>query len=241
METLKPKRIKPLNFHNSGYYAIGLVVLTGLGFWQSFFSKYVDGTADFNAYFHFHGAMATIWILMLIIQPILIRKKKLELHKAIGKLSYLFLPLFFISVLLLKHHRLGGKVYEGLGADLWLQTKDIVIIGIMYFIAIKYKRNMQIHARAMIATGIVFIEPTLGRFLIGVVFPDSMIGFFATIGLMYLFLISLMVLERKQTSGRWIFPLEMGLYMMFHGMLLARISFPWWDSATAWFVKLQLT
>jgi len=87
METLKSKRIKPLNFDNSGYYAIGLVVLTGLGFWQSFFSKYVDGTADFNAYFHFHGAMATIWILMLIIQPILIRKKKLELHKAIGKLS----------------------------------------------------------------------------------------------------------------------------------------------------------
>jgi len=202
--TSKIKKTKNIRFEKSGYFFIGLVLLVFLGFWPTYFSKYVDGTANFNMYFHFHGLMASLWIIMLIIQPILIRKKKLPLHRIIGKLSYIILPLFFISVILLKHHRIGGIIIENLGASLWLQLKDIVIIGVMYIIAIVNRHNIQIHARAMIATGIVFIEPTLGRFIIITVLPDSdfLIGFLITIGIMYALLIWLIYLERKQTSGR---------------------------------------
>ncbi|MEH6514921.1 hypothetical protein [Maribacter arcticus] len=70
------------------------------------------------------------------------------------------------------------KVIVGLGASLWLQLKDLVIIGVMFTIAMVNRRNMQIHARAMIATGIVFIEPTLVRFIILTLLPepDFMLG-----------------------------------------------------------------
>lgn len=60
-----------------------------------------------------------------------------------------------MSVILLKHHNIGGIVTEGLGASLWLQLKDLVIIGLMFTIAMMNTKNMQVHARAMIATGIV--------------------------------------------------------------------------------------
>ena len=235
-----PKRIK---FNKFGYYAVGLFVIAILGFWPTYFSKFFDGTADFNFYYHFHFMMATSWIVLLIVQPILIRKKKLSIHKQIGKLSFIILPLFFVSVILLKHSLIGGEVTEGLGASLWLQLKDLVIIGVMFTIAMVNKKAMQIHSRAMIATGIVFIEPTLGRFIILTVLPEPnfILGLGITVAIMYALIISLIILERKQTKGRWVFPLLLAMFVVFHCLIFFQVSFPLWDSIAAWFVHLPIT
>lgn len=40
-----------------------------------------------------------------------------------------------------------------------VEIKDLIIIGVMFTIAMMNRHNMQVHARAMFATGIVFIEP----------------------------------------------------------------------------------
>lgn len=232
-----------IRFDKVGYYAMGLIILALLGFWPTYFSKFFDGTTDFNFYFHFHFAMASLWIGLLILQPLLIRSKQFAVHRQTGKLSFIILPLFFVSVILLKHSNLAGQVTEGLGASLWLQLKDLVIIGTMFAIAIANKRNMQIHARAMIATGIVFIEPTLGRFVILTLLPepDFTLGLGITVIVMYTLIVSLIIVERKQTSGRWVFPLLLGLFMVFHYLIFYQVSFAWWDSIAAWFVKLPLT
>ena len=71
---------KKLRFDLSGYYLLGLIVLILLGFWPSYFSKFLDGTANFSNYFHFHATVLIVWMALLIIQPILIRKKKLKIH-----------------------------------------------------------------------------------------------------------------------------------------------------------------
>jgi len=239
----KVNRAKKIRFEKSGYYFLGLVAIMFLGFWPTYFSKYFDGTANFNLYFHFHFMMASLWIGLLIVQPLLIKKKKLAIHKQIGKLSFIILPLFIISVILLKHHQIGGKVTEGLGASLWLQLKDIIIISVMNTIAIVNRHTIQIHARAMIATGIVFIEPTLGRFIILTVLPEPnfILGLGITVAIMYTLIISLIIIERKQTSGRWVFPLLLLLFMVFHYLIFNQVSFPLWDSFAKWFVELPLT
>ena len=117
------------------------------------------------------------------------------------------------------------------------------MISIMFTIAIVNKRHMQIHARAMIATGIVFIEPTFGRFVILTLLPepDFVLGLALTVAVMYVLIISIIILERKQKSGRWVFPLLLGMYLIFHYFIFFQISFSWWDSAAEWFVKLPLT
>jgi len=243
MKATTSKSLKKINFNTFGYYAVGLLIIAVLGFWPTYFSKFFDGTADFNFYFHFHFMMATSWIVLLIVQPLLIRKKKLSIHKQVGKLSFIILPLFFVSVILLKHSLIGGEVTEGLGASLWLQLKDLVIIGTMFTIAMVNKKTMQIHARSMIATGIVFIEPTLGRFIILTVLPepDFYLGLGITVAIMYALIISLIIIERKQTKGRWVFPLLLAMYVVFHILIFFEISFPLWDSVAAWFVHLPIT
>ena len=241
--TKKIKKPKKIRFEKSGYYLIILVLFMLLGFWPTYFSKFIDGTANFNTYFHFHAFMASVWIFILITQPILIRKKKLAIHKLIGKLSYFILPIFFASVILLKHFTINGEITDNLGSSLWLQVKDLIIIGIMYAIAIVNKHNVQIHARAMIATGIVFIEPTLGRFIILTVLPEPnfVLGLAITVGIIYALIISIIYIERKQTSGRWVFPLLLLLYIIFHYLIFFQISFPLWDAFAKWFTLLPIT
>ncbi len=63
--TAASKSKKKINFNKFGYYAISLVVVAVLGLWPTYFSKFFDGTADFNFYYHFHFMLAASWIVQL--------------------------------------------------------------------------------------------------------------------------------------------------------------------------------
>ena len=234
-----------IRFDKSGYYFVGLIGLVLLGFWPSYFSKFFNGTENYSFYFHFHAAIMSLWILTLIAQPILIRKKKLAVHKFVGRLTYILMPLLFISVILLTHNNIqehvlivnSQKLY---GPHLIIPFKDLLILGTAYIIAIVYRHDINIHARAMVATGIVFIEPALSRFLIYSM-KDTNIGYLCTIGFVYSILIGLMILERKQKRGRWVFPLILGLYIFVHSLLIFQINFGIWETFAKWFAGLPLT
>jgi len=234
---------KTVAFEKSGYYFIALFVLALAGFWPSYFAKFFDGTADFTFYFHFHAFFATLWILMLIAQPILIRQKKFELHRKIGKLSYILVPLIFISIILLAHSTLRGPK-ENLGLELWVPFKDLLIFAVGYGIAIKYRKTMAIHARGMIVAGIVLIEPALVRLILYVFFPDQGFapsGYISMIVLLYMLFIGLIIAERRQAVGRWVFPLALGLYVFVHSVLVFQLKIPGWQAFAEWFAALPLT
>lgn len=228
-------KIQKLRFDLSGYYFIGLVGLILVGFWRSYFSKFFDGTANFTFYFHFHATMVGIWILMLIVQPILIRKKKLAWHRLIGKLSYLVFSMIFVSIILLSHSRQKG-FSEGWDIGLFVTFKDLLILGVAYFIAIKYRYKIDLHARGMIATGLTCIEPAAARIPFHPVY-----GYFVVIAIVYSVLGVLIFIERKQKKGRWVFPLILGLYLMVHSVIIFGIHFSWWQSFGKWFYGLPLT
>jgi heme exporter protein D len=231
MKTLTSK----LRFELSGYYFIGLVGLILVGFWPSYFSKFYNGTADFTFYFHFHTSMVGIWILMLIVQPLLIRKKKLALHRLIGKASYLVFSLVFVSIILLSHSR-QTTFAEGWDIGLFVTFKDLLILGVAYFIAIKYRHKIDLHARGMIATGLVCIEPAAARIPFH---PEY--GYFVVLAVVYSVLGILIFIERNQKKGRWVFPLILALYIMVHSVLIFGIHFSWWQAFGRWFYGLPLT
>lgn len=235
MELIKPK----LRFDISGYYFIGLVGLVILGFWPTYFAKFFNGSADFTFYFHFHAVILTLWLLLLIIQPILIRKKKLAIHRFNGKLSYFLFPLIFLSVILLAHsrHEINEK---NLDIRLLVPFKDLLILGTAYFIAIRYRHNINLHARGMIVTGIAFIEPALVRFIRYAIIPSPTANYL-TIFIVYSILIGLIIKERNQKRGRWIFPLILGLYVIVHTIIIFKIHIGPWELFSKWFITLPLT
>lgn len=233
METIKSK----LRFDLSGYYFIGLIGLILIGFWPSYFSKFFNGTADFTVYFHFHATMVSTWVFMLIAQPILIRKRKLALHRLIGKLSYIVFPLIFVSIILLSHSR-QTTFEQGWDIGLFVTFKDLLILGVAYFIAIRYRHNVELHARGIIATGLVCIEPAAARIFI---FSQPFNGYFVVLAIVYAVLGILIFIERNQKQGRWVFPLILGLYLMVHAVIIFGVHFELWQSFGKWFYALPLT
>jgi hypothetical protein len=225
-------------FEKSGYYMIGILGLIFLGFWPSYFSKFFDGTADFTIYFHFHATIALIWLGLLILQPVLIKKKKFALHRLIGKFSFLIMPLLFLSVLLLAHSRIPTKEVD-VAMDLIFPFKDLVILTFAFGVAILYRKDVAIHARGMIATGIVFVEPSLVRFMMRQ-FSDTT-GYIVTILIVDLLLIGLILGERKARKGRWVFPVVLLLYILVQIVLVFNIKFSLWEIFVEWFSALPLT
>ena len=78
----------------------------------------------------------------------------------VGKASYLLVPLLYISVLLLAHHRKDPNA-ENAEYLMWIPFKDLIIFSFGYVVAIRYRKKMPIHARGMIIAGMALIEPTM--------------------------------------------------------------------------------
>ena len=66
-------------------------------------------------------------------------------------------------------------------------------------------------------------------------------GYLLTIGIIYSILIGLMIIERSQKRGRWIFPLILGMYIFVHSLLLFNIKIGVWETFAKWFAGLPLT
>ncbi len=94
---------KKINFDKAGYFIAILIPIVIVAFWPSYFSILFDHVITPTFYSHFHGIMMMIWIALLIVQPILIRKKKLKIHRLVGKMSYFVGPVVFISMLMITH------------------------------------------------------------------------------------------------------------------------------------------
>ncbi|RYE20133.1 MAG: hypothetical protein EOP51_18495 [Sphingobacteriales bacterium] len=236
-----PATVPKIRFDKSGYYFIGLMALTILGFWNSYFSRFVNGTNDYSFYFHFHAVLMSIWVVILIVQPILIRKKKLPVHRIIGKISYVIMPLLLLSVILILNKGLKAvPVQEIAFANVIFPVRDFILLTLAFSIGTWYRKDINIHARAMIASGILFVEPTLARFLGGMVFHNQ-VGGLLTMALVCALFITLIIIERKQKSGRWIFPSMLAIFVMVYILLLLQVQFPVLDGAVRWFAKLPLT
>lgn len=81
------------------------MAVTITGFFKFFISK----IAETDILHHFHGLTSGGWILLLIIQPFLYSRYKMDIHRKLGKISFLLAPLLVISGLMMMHLMLSRK------------------------------------------------------------------------------------------------------------------------------------
>lgn len=229
-----------MKFKYVDYYFLSFIVLVIIGFWPTYFSKFFDGTADFNHYFHFHAITALLWVLFLIVQPMLIRLKRFRIHRLIGKLSYILVPLLIISVLLLAHSRIDPNT-ENLPWRLWIPFKDLIIFSFGFGVAIRFRKKVPIHARGMIVAGMALIEPTFVRLIVNVIGIEQPLGYYLGIAPVYLILLILIIKESKKEKYSWVFKWALGLFLFIHIIRIFKITLPLWDDFAYWFISLPLT
>ncbi len=227
-------------FQRVGYFFIILLLLAFIGFWPSYFSKLFT---DINVYVHLHAITMLLWVSMLISQAFLIQYKQHRLHKFIGKFSYGLVPILIVSLILLAHSQITIKEY-GVSYTrlyiLFLQLSLLAIFIIAYSLAIYYRKSASHHARYMICTSLTLIDPAVARIPLNI--SDLPFSYqVLTFGLIDIILLIFIVMERKQSKAREVFPMMLLVFLIFQYLNLTWTDSTTWDNFGLWFAKLPLS
>jgi hypothetical protein len=149
----------------SSAFAATLIALSVIAFWPRYLSQ---PFATIDRYTHVHAAAASLWLLLLIAQPLLIRARRLDLHRVLGRVSYGRAPAIVVSSVLLAHARfkvMDAAAFEAEAAALYLPLFSAVLFSLAYGLAVVHRRAAALHARLMVCTALVLIDPVVGRTL----------------------------------------------------------------------------
>lgn len=220
-----------------------LLVLAVVAFWPQYFARL---PLDVDAYVHFHAVMMIAWVALLIVQPWLIRTGRRPLHRALGRASFVVVPLAVAASVLLAHkrfHLMDDGSFEREAGFAFLPLGAIAVFAAAWVLAMVFRRNMALHARFMIGTGLPLIDPVVARLVFLYWRPGSdalayqMIGFAVT----DLLLLALIWLERHQRAGRAAFPVLLALLLAVHVFWFTGTHTEAWQAIARAFYALPLT
>ena len=143
------------------YLAAGLIIV----FWG--FSKSYFGKLEEMAFpYHLHGISATLWMLLLVVQPFLYSKGKLKIHRYLGWTSIVLVPLIVFGGYEMMKLMIHNQEYYPPDTVYKLAFIDAVtLIGfsVLYICAIYFRKNLKLHARFMVSTIFGPLNPALTR------------------------------------------------------------------------------
>lgn len=144
-----------------GYFFLLFIPLVFFGFYKTYFIQFPAFKNVKHDYIHIHFAIATVWVLLVIVQPFLIVNKKIAWHRKLGKLSYIIFPLLILSFVPMVVTKLKSDTPK----DAFFAIGDGTLLVLFYCLAIYYRRKSTVHMRYMIAAALVLLGPTVGRIL----------------------------------------------------------------------------
>lgn len=145
-----------------------LLIILGAqwGFYQNYTSQFPNFINKTNV-IHIHGALWMTWLVLLVIQPLLISTGRADLHRKLGKVSYVLGPLLILFLFLAgreSYHKFMASAPEPVALKfLVLDSRGLFSFTILWTLAMLYRKDPASHMRYMIATGILAIGPGFGR------------------------------------------------------------------------------
>lgn len=226
----------------SYFYFIGFFILVITAFWATYITRITEQP---SYRMHVHGAALTLWCVMLVSQAYLIRTKNNALHKRIGKLSYVLVPLILFTTLDLFLYRFSGIPKLGTldyhAAALIINA--LIAFVIFYGLAIFYRKKSGLHARYMVSTVFPFVTPATDR-IIHIYFPSTLPHFYAIegtpmvpiAGFLFadLILVVLIIWDWRSHKRLNVFPFVLLIMLTYHYSVLNFHKFQFWRSFTEW-------
>jgi hypothetical protein len=210
-----------------------------VGFYPRYFSKPFD---TISYLVHAHMIFMLTWVGLSIVQPLLILKNKIALHKLIGRISYWIMPLIFgtgyIALRSGYDKRLNGITKRVASGDLAIDAAEIprlaadrmilvtvyfLLLVTLYLLAIRNRKNIQLHATYMLGAIFTSLGPSAGR---AIFFIHSKTGtkpgFLSANGIeifVILFFTILSMYQKRRGYSAWPALTVAGMY--FFGLLFA--------------------
>lgn len=241
-------------YRNSAWLSLAFLALAVWAFWPSYFMRLFEQP---SLRFHAHGIALTLWCVLLVLQPQLLRTRRRSAHKLIGKASYVIAPALIAITVSFVHYRIGGGgAVPGVTAlpsqvlyFLALTLNSMAVFALFYALAIYYRRNAQVHGRYMVCTVFPLFTPVTDR-LIGAHWP-ALVGVVPRIEgspvlpvagflLADAILLALAVWDWR-VNGRKVFAVALAALAAYHVSTLTLYRVPAWNAFCAWFLGLPLS
>lgn len=155
-------------YSKAHYYLLGLLAITVLAFWDSYFGKLNEAPMAH----HWHGITSTLWILLLATQNGLIHHHHRHLHRLFGLSLFVLVPLMTAAFAMVSwvgaQKAVGGHpFYVQFGQA--LLTADLLLLlttPLQIYLALKLRRQVRLHSALMLGTVIGLLPPILSRLLV---------------------------------------------------------------------------
>ena len=156
--------------YRHAHYFVGFVLLVIFGgFWASYFSL-VGGAMPLA--FHVHAATSMSWLLLLIVQHVAIHRRANALHKQIGRASFVLFPLLMLGFVMIINVTAARYAAQESAGILYRGPAFGIAMGIalaayltLFYLALKHRRNVRLHAGYMLATPLILFESPFGRLM----------------------------------------------------------------------------
>ena len=167
MAAIEPRPIR----QKSRYFLVASCIALAVvftGFLTTFILPSFRGTFSAPAVIYIHGGFLFVWTLLLLVQSMLVRSRKIRLHQSIGYATiFVAVGVIFstmaVGVYTMRRDLAAGQGQVAISSLLGTFTTPI-IFGTLVAFAIKYRRRPEIHKRLILLAMIAIIWPAFFRF-----------------------------------------------------------------------------
>ncbi len=156
-------------YRHANYFVGFTLLVIVLGFWGSYFQP----IAAVPVAFHVHAFTATTWVMLLLFQLWSIHNSRNALHKRAGLLSLMLFPFLIV----------GFTMIINVAASRFVSSEDpsaqyltpsfglsmvfaILAYVILFYLALRHRRNIKLHAGYMLTTPLVLFESPFSRIML---------------------------------------------------------------------------
>lgn len=157
-------------YHNLGYILLALLPIFVAGFWIPYFAEFPHFDASITWSVHIHAVLLFCFLTLLIVQPLAIRHRAFSIHRTLGKLTNVLMPLILVfSVAMLwkeyHEHLVEGTSMAVARNDEFLSAVQLLLLASLYGLALSAIRSRDVaaHMRYMICIVLVVLPAGLAR------------------------------------------------------------------------------
>jgi len=180
-----------------GFYvgaALFMAALVVWGFWASYFGPLIRGDATRLWIIHVHATIFAGWLLLLLAQAVLVAQRRLEWHRAVGRVGIAYAVLlvssglYFAIALPVMQIRAGAWLLDNAAGFLLLPLGDMLLFAGFFGAAMLWRQRPAWHKRLLLAAAVTLTFPAVARLShdnLFVLFPVWLAPLFAAMALDY--------------------------------------------------------
>lgn len=186
---------------------IVVLVLAGLGFFPTYFGLF-PGFPGVAPAIHFHAATLIAWLVLVLVQAVLVRKGRTDLHKRLGQIAFALLPLVILGfVLAMNDGQRRHKNPELILATLFDASLFLFFVGL----GLWHRRKPALHRAFMLLALLPFLNPALGR----------LVSPMLSLPIELLAMVALLLLARRRKEPLRPYVVGLGLFFVSLGLLVS--------------------